>query len=226
MEPYFESAGIAIYHGDCLDIVPELCEFDLVLTDPPYGVSYETSRRLRTDKLRKPIANDESLVVFAKSWPLILDRLNGNRHWYVFASPRKIHEVVPILEHVKNIIAWDKGDRGTVGDLKCGFGEAWEAILYGMNGRRELNGKRPRTVVRHDWSGTMDPLHPTVKPVQLLEKLICWSTKEGEIVLDPFMGSGTTLRAAKNTGRKAIGIEVEEKYCEVAVERLRQGVLF
>jgi len=137
-----------------------------------------------------------------------------------------IHEVLPITGNAKHTLAWDKGDRGTVGDLECGFGEAWEAILYGMKGRRPLNGKRPRTVIRFDWSSTMDPLHPTVKPVPLLRKLVEWSTGEAEVVLDFSMGSGTTLRACKDLGRRGIGIELEEKYCEIAANRLAQGVLF
>lgn len=217
-----------IYHGDCRAVLSELPDnsVDLVLTDPPYGVSYVTARRSRSDKLRKPIANDESLQAFADAWPECLRSLRDDRHWYVFASPRMIHEVLPITGNAKHTIAWDKGDRGTVGDLECGFGEAWEAILYGMKGRRPLNGKRPRTVMRHDWSSTMDPLHPTVKPVPLLRELIRMSTNMGEVVLDPFMGSGTTLRAAKDCGRRAIGIECDERYCEIAAKRLAQGVLF
>lgn len=226
MTPYYSDGDFTIYHGNCIEILPSLGKCDLILTDPPYGVNYVTSWRARSDELRKPIANDESLDCFGTAWPLMLGRLSNDRHWYVFASPRKIHEALLIVGSAKHAIAWDKGDRGTVGDLVCGFGEAWEAILYGMKGRRPINGKRPRTVIRFDWSGSLDPLHPTVKPIGLLEKLICWSTNEGETILDPFMGSGTTLRAAKNTGRKAIGIEVDEKYCEVAANRLRQGVLF
>jgi site-specific DNA-methyltransferase (adenine-specific) len=95
-----------------------------------------------------------------------------------------------------------------------------------MKGRRKLNGKRPRTVIRHDWSATMDPQHPTVKPVGLLRQLVGMSTDAGETVLDPFMGSGTTLLACKVEGRRAVGIEVEERYCEIAANRLSQGILF
>ena len=224
--PYYDEDGITIYHGDCRVLLPHLGSVDLVLMDPPYGVRYETARRSRTDKLRTPVVGDESTDVFAEAWPGCFNLLRGNRHWYVFASPRMICEVMQIVGNAKHIIAWDKGDRGTVGDLACGFGEAWEAIFYGMKGRRHLNGRRPRTVIRFDWSGTMDPLHPTVKPVPLLQKMVSWSTDAGETVLDPFAGSGTTLAAAKLTGRKAIGIEIDEMYCEVAANRLRQGVLF
>ncbi len=228
MKPYYEHGGITIYHGDCLDVLPLLVEnsVDLVLSDPPYGVSYVTSWRSRSDKLRKPVANDTNLDTVAAAWPLAIQKLRDDRHWYCFASPRMIHEVMPIVGNAKHTICWDKGDRGTVGDLEAGFGEAWEAILYGMKGRRPLNGKRPRTVVRHDWSATMDPLHPTVKPVALLRKLIAWSTDDGETVLDPFAGSCTTARAAKDIGRKCICIELDEKYCERGAERLRQEVLF
>jgi site-specific DNA-methyltransferase (adenine-specific) len=228
VKPYYDEGGITLYCGDCREVLPTLAakSVDLIATDPPYGVGYVTAWRSHTDKLRKPVANDKSLDIVAEAWPMALRLLAPDRHWYAFASPRRIAEADSIFTDSKHILAWDKGDRGTVGDLECGFGEAWEAIFYGMKGRRPLNGKRPRTVIRLDWSGTMDPLHPTVKPVDLLRRIISWSTTEGEAVIDPFAGSGTTLRAAKDIGRRAIGIEIEERYCEVAVRRLSQGVLF
>jgi site-specific DNA-methyltransferase (adenine-specific) len=217
--------GITLIHGDCREVLPLLPKVDLVLTDPPYGVGYVTARRSRSDKLRTPVANDETLEVVAEAWPMAIERLNNNRHWYAFASPRRLAIADFVFPDFKHVIAWDKGDRGTVGDLECGFGEAWEAILYGMKGRRSLNGKRPRTVIRYDWSATMDPVHPTVKPVPLLRILIAFSTDKGEVVLDPFCGSGTTLRAAKDLDRRCIGVELEERYCERAANRLRQEVL-
>ena len=223
--PYYEADGVTIYHGDCREVLPGLGLCELLLTDPPYGVNYVTNRRLRGDALRVPVAGDEGLTVFAKAWPLLLDRLHADRHWYVFASPRQIPPMAHILGGFKHILAWDKGNRGTVGDLEAGFGEAWEAVFYGMKGRRPLFGKRPRTVVRYDWSATLDPVHPTVKPVGLLHKMVAWSTQIGETVLDPFMGSGTTLCAALDLNRRAVGIETEERYCEIAAERLSQGVL-
>ena len=229
VKPYYDHGGITIYHGDCRDVLPILDRVDLVLTDPPYGIAYVTNRRARGDTLRTPVANDESLSVLASVVPALNTILRDNRHWYVFASPARLAEARDILSGLgngpKQVIAWDKGDRGTVGDLECGFGEAWESIIYGMKGRRPLNGKRPRTVIRHDWSSVMDPVHPTVKPVPLLAQIVRWSTHKGELVLDPFMGSGTTLRAAKDLGRRAIGIEIEERYCEIAAERLAQETL-
>ena len=225
MTPYYEHNGITIYHGDCREILPTLAPVDLVLTDPPYGIRYVTARRSRSDKLRTAIAGDESLDDFAEAWPLMFDLLSDDRHWYVFASPLKIPEVSAIVGRSKHILAWDKGDRGTVGDLECGFGEAWEAVFYGMKGRRPINGPRPRTVLRFPWSATLDPVHPTVKPVSLLKRLVLMSSQVAEVVLDPFMGSGPTLRAAKDLGRRAIGIEMVEAYCEIAAKRLSQEVL-
>ena len=120
---------------------------------------------------------------------------------------------------------WDKGEQGTVGDLEAGYGVNYEFILYATKGRRALNG-RPRSILRQMWSGTMDPAHPTVKPVVLLEKLILASTDAGELVLDPFAGSCTTLRAAANLGRQSIGIEIEERWSTAGIERMRQLNLF
>jgi len=229
MKPYYDTDGIVIYHGDCRELLPSIGYCDLILSDPPYGIHYKTSWRSCNDELARPIANDKNLDVVAESVPLINASLNNNRHWYLFASPLKISEAVIISSGlgcgVKQILAWDKGDRGTVGDLTCGFGEAWEAILYGTKGRRPINGKRPRTVLRYDWSGTMDPVHPMVKPIPLLKKLILMSSNKSEMIFDPYMGSGTTLRAAKDLGRRAIGIELEERYCEIAANRLSQTVI-
>lgn len=229
--PYFDDGGgRLIYHGDCREFLallePE--SVDLVLTDPPYGIRYVTARRSRSDKLVAPIANDESLDVVEQVWPIVLAMLANDRHWYAFATlkPEVMHDAIRVFSGAKQTLAWDKGDRGTVGDLEAGFGECCEAIFYGMKGRRALNGKRPRSVIRFDWSGTLDPVHPTVKPVAVLRKLVSWSTNHGEIVLDPFAGSFTTLRAAKDLGRCAIGFELEERYCEIGANRLRQEVLF
>lgn len=232
MKPYYERENIVLYHADCREVLattaPET--IDLIATDPPYGVSYVTSRRSRSDKLRSPIANDSDLSVVAEAWPMAFATLRHNRHWYAFASPRMIPEAEKVFGKGKHLLAWDKGDRGTVGDLECGFGEAWEAIFYGMKGRRPINGPRPRTVIRYDWSSTMDPVHPTVKPVPLLERLICMSSEWGETILDPFAGSGTTLAAAWLNGRKAIGCETEERYAAEAAKRMDrlmdQGRLF
>ncbi len=230
MKPYYEQDGITIFLGDCRDILPTLepGSIDLVLTDPPYGVRYVTAWRSRTDPLVAPIAGDESLNLLADSMPQLDRILRQDRHAYFFASAQMIGlttEIVSNFFRVKNVLVWDKGDAGSVGDLEAGYGVTWEGIIYANKGRRNLIGPRPRTVYRYDWSGTRDPVHPTVKPVGVLTWLMAKSSNAREIVLDPFMGSGTTLRAAKDLGRRAIGIEIEERYCEIAVRRLQQSVL-
>lgn len=228
MKPYYEHGGITIYHGDAREVLPTLGPVDLVLTDPPYGVGYVTSRRSRSDPLVAPIAGDGDLCMVADVMPLLDQVLQNDRHAYLFAAPLRIGECLSLIGdywQVKNVLVWDKGEAGTVGDLEAGYGWNWEPVIYASKGRRALNGPRPRTIYRYDWSGTRDPVHPTVKPVGLLRWLMTKSTQLDETVLDPFMGSGTTLRAAKDLGRRAIGIEIEEKYCEIAAKRLSQEVL-
>ena len=230
MTPYYSDALATIYHGDCVEVLRSMphSSVDLVLTDAPYGISYMSNARARHDVLRVPVEGDHSLDALTDVVPQLHRVLAQDRHFYVFASPRMLpgaQEAVSTLgSGLKQVLAWDKGDGGTIGDLKSGFAEAWEAILYGMKGRRQLFGKRPRTVIRSDWNSTRDPVHPTVKPVDLLMLLIGWSSMEGEVVLDPFMGSGPTLAAATNLGRRSIGVEIEERYCEIAAERLSQCV--
>lgn len=230
MQPYYDRDGITIYCGDCRDILPELipASVDLVLTDPPYGVRYVTARRSRNDPLVAPIEGDESLESLASTVNYLAHLMANDRHAYFFASASMVGETQEIVSrylNVKNVLVWDKGDAGTVGDLEAGYGVNWEAIIYAAKGRRPFNGPRPRALFRHDWTGTRDPVHPTVKPVSVLQRFIDRSSNPGELVLDPFMGSGTTLRAAKDLGRRAIGIEIEERYCEIAVQRLSQQVL-
>lgn len=230
MTPYYDRDGITIYCGDCREILPTLepGSVDLVLTDPPYGVSYVTAWRSRSDPLVTPISGDESLTMLADAMPLIDRLLADNRHAYVFTSASMIGptcDVVADFLKVKNVLVWDKGDAGTVGDLDAGYGVTWEGIVYASKGRRSLNGPRPRTVYRYDWSGTRDPVHPAVKPVGLMQWLMAKSTNPDELVIDPFMGSGPALAAARNLGRRVIGIELSEEYCEIAVKRLQQSVL-
>jgi len=155
--------------------------------------------------------------------PLCDRVLREDRQAYWFAAPARIGEAVDAIAgvwKVKNLIVWDKGNAGSRGDCQAGYGLNWEAIVYASKGRRALNGPRPRAIYRYDWQGSRDPVHPTVKPVALMSWLITKATQPGEIVLDPFMGSGPVLAAAKSLGRRAIGIEIEERYCAIAARRV------
>jgi site-specific DNA-methyltransferase (adenine-specific) len=229
VKPYYEHAGITIYHGDCRDVLPLLEAVDLVLTDPPYGVSYVSSHRTKRTDVAHPIPNDHSLECLQQALALTGPLLKDDRHAYWFASlDETLGEacgLVPCGWQVRRVLVWDKENWG-MGDLECDYGQQCEAVIHAAKGRRALTAPRPSSLIRLFGRGsgsTWD--HPTQKPVALMRFLIDKSTLPGELVLDPFMGSGTTLRAAKDLGRRAIGIEIEERYCEIAANRLRQEVL-
>lgn len=225
--PYYQDASVTIYHGDCREVMNTLPEktFDLLLTDPPYGVNYESS------KFGKIVGDDGTLDVIA-----ILraaQRLTrDNRHLYVFGnfdlSPLPVSKPVELI--------WDKSVHGG-GDVNLPWAPQHERISFAVNMQREaiaargsdnlLTARIRRGSVlrcqRPNSSGIQS--HATEKPVELLRQLIESSSIFGETVFDPFMGSGSTLVAARLEGRKAVGIEVEERYCEIAAKRLSQGEL-
>lgn len=226
MKPYYEHGGIVIYHGDCREVLPTLTEkVDLVLTDPPYGIGYSTGRRhygirsntrLVADLLVSPLLNDTADAVS----PL----LNDTAAMYWFAAPKQLDIVLPIMRRwdVTNVLVWDKGNCAA-GDLTTTYGQQWEAIVYARKMRVPMVGGRDRDVIRIGRGNTAQYLHPTQKPTELMRYLI--GRHNPELVLDPFMGSGTTLVAAKQLNRRAIGIEIEERYAEIAARRLSQEVL-
>ena len=227
MKPYYDDGeGIQIYHGDCREILPLLGPVDLVLTDPPYGVGYSTgyrqrvarsSTRLAYDLATSPLLNDTAALI----GPL----LNDTAAIYWFCAPERLDAVLPIvrtLGDVPNVLCWDKGNC-TAGDLATTYGQQWEAIIYARRSHVPLVGGRDRDVLRVSRGSTIDYQHPTQKPIPLLRYLM--GRHEWQMCLDPFMGSGTTLRAAKDLGRKCVGIEIEERFCEIAARRLQQSVL-
>lgn len=220
----YESDGISLHRADSRRFLERRvapASVDLVLTDPPYGISYKGSGRGGTGGT---IAGDKDLNSLRDVMPLLDRVLRRDRHAYIFAAPQRLGEALDIVTdywNVKNVVVWDKGNQGTRGDLTAGYAWNWEAIIYASKGRRPLSRPRPRCVFRYDWSAKRDPVHPTVKPVTLLSWLIANSTAAGELVLDPFAGSGTTLRAAQQLGRRAIGVELDERHCASAVRRLQ-----
>lgn len=202
MKPYYEHAGITIYHGDCREILPGLPKVDLVLTDPPYGASWDTnySRFSRGTTDKNQIANDTTR-------PDELLLMQGQNQIIFGANYLAISKPGSYL-------IWDKRTEDGFSFLSDAE-VAWSSIGQGCYIFTE-NAQRHRS--------TCGGLHPTQKPVTLME----WCIKKApnpQTILDPFMGSGTTLVAAKNLGRQAIGIELEEKYCEIAALRLSQEVM-
>lgn len=210
MKPYYEDDLVTLYHGDCLKELAWL-EADVLVTDPPYGMAYVSnfSKYGKTEA----IAGDASLE--ARDAVLVAW---GGRPALVFGTWR-----MPRPNSVKHVLVWDKGDSPGMGDLAIPWGPSWEEIYVLGSG---FTGKREGAVIRVPGLAAGDrrrPDHPTPKPTRLMEQLI---TKcPPGVVADPFAGSGSTLVAAKALGRKAIGVELEEKYCEVAAKRLAQDVL-
>jgi DNA modification methylase len=211
LRPYYQDDSVTMYHGDCREMLPSLTA-DLVLTDPPYGIALAEHGRRGYDWTIQGDA-DQSVggsVVEAcrQRWPCV-----------AFASPRH-----PWPGEWRQFLVWDKGPYiGGGGDIKTCWKFTWELIQVAGTG--QLNGKRDSAVLRYWTRQDEFAYHPAQKPTDLLGYLIEKTTQLGATVLDPFMGSGSTLRAAKDLGREAIGIEIEERYCEIAAKRCAQEVL-
>lgn len=208
MKPYFQDASCTIWHGDCREILPTLQRADLVLTDPPFGMQFQSGFRIRQ---HARIHGDEAL-------PLDLIKAaigHATRAAYVFCRWDNLQE----MPAPSSVLAWVKNN-WSMGDLRHEHGRQWEAICFYPQAAHEFVRRIP-DVIACDRTG--NNLHPTEKPEALLRTIL--AANVGELVLDPFMGSGTTLRAAKDLGRKAIGVEIEERYCEIAARRLGQEVL-
>lgn len=229
LTPYYKStdSSIVLYHGDAREILPQLKaeSANLCLTDPPYGQDYISPRRAKNDPLRQPIAGDKDQSLLRQVAPLIDRVMADGSHLYFFAAADAslAGETAQIIrDHwkLKNTLIWAKGRSGTIGDVVAGYGVNFEHIIYANKGRRRLIGSRPRCILDFPWTGSRDPVHPNVKPVSLLETIIKSSSLEDDLILDCFAGSGTVLRAAKNLGRRAIGIELDKDFCDRAIDRL------
>ena len=219
MTPYYDDGeGIVIYHGDCREVLPtEAPAADVIVTDPPYGMDFVAGKRCGDGGWTSrwtgvPIAGDGTTAARdeALEWW-------GDRPALVFGSWK-----CPMPVGVREVLVWDKVVSTGMGALDIPWRPSWEAIYVIGHG---FTGTRSHGVLRHSLP-TLAPergYHPTVKPVDLMRALI--RKCPTGTVLDPFMGSGSTLRAAKDEGRRAVGIELSERYCEIAAKRLAQGVL-
>jgi site-specific DNA-methyltransferase (adenine-specific) len=210
--PYYADDSVTLYHGDCREIAAWL-DADVLVTDPPYGMAYESNRNRdkRNAKVGRSVAQDESTEIRDAALTLW-----GARPALVFG---KWTQPRPAATRARLI--WDKRVQGT-GDLSIPWGPADEEIYVlgaGFVGQRGGNIIAAQMLMSNDANR---PDHPTPKPVPLMVQLIA---KTVGVVADPFAGSGSTLVAAKQLGRQAIGVELEERYCEVIARRLAQGVL-
>lgn len=212
--PYYQDELVTLYHGDCLEIT-EWLEADVLVTDPPYGMAYVSNmnRNKRNAKLGRPVAADESVDARDRA-------LNawGTRPALVFGRWN-----CPRPASTRARLIWAKGPSAGMGDVSMPWGPAEEEIYVlgaGFAGKREPNVLSVQMLMSADRNR---PDHPTPKPVPLMERLI--EKCPPGVIADPFAGSGSTLIAARNLGRRAIGVELEERYCEIIASRLDQMCL-
>lgn len=215
-----------LYQGDCLKIMDELIndgvKVDAVISDPPYGMNFKSN--YRKEKYEK-ISNDNDLSFLDEYFKKCDELLNENTHIYCFCSWHHIDKFKIAFEKyftLKNIIVWEKNNT-SMGDLVGSYAPKHEFILFGHKGRRLRNGKRLPDVLQAKRTG--NKLHPTQKPVDLLEIFIKQSTNENDLILDAFMGSGSTGVACLNLNRDFIGIELDENYFNIAKERIENTLI-
>jgi site-specific DNA-methyltransferase (adenine-specific) len=238
VKPYYEDGAVTLYHGDALSVLQqherETCHG--VVTDPPFssGARTDAGKSVRGAMLRGAKWDEEwfSHDNMATHGFLFLMRLLCSELHRISAVGSSAHlfidwRMYPNLYGavescgwvVKNVVVWDKGHFG----MGANYRNQHEFVLYAEKGDGEFSKHNIGNVIR--CSRPDGDNHPTEKPIGLLETMIGASTTAGQIVIDPFAGSGSTLVAAKGIGRKAIGIEIEERYCEIAAQRLSQGAL-
>ena len=212
-----------LYQGDCLEVMDKLIEegvkVDAIITDPPYGIDFKSN--YRKEKYEK-ITNDDNLSFLDEYFQKCNKILNENTHIYCFCSWHHVDTFKIAFEKyfkLKNIIVWEKNNT-SMGDLKGSYAPKHEFILFGHKGRRLRNGKRLPDVIQAKRTG--NKYHPTQKPVDLLEIFIEQSTNENDLILDPFMGSGSTGVACLNTNRNFIGIEIDGNHFNIAKERIEK----
>ena len=217
MKPYYEEKGITIYHGDCRDILPSLPKVDLVLTDPPYGIMGGRGNNATHGKGNyEPNFTDDLEYVKNVSSKIIENLIPKTRSMIVTPGYKGMW-FYPIPSDYGCFYHPASASWGTWGH------QTWSPIFYYGKDPRAGKGQSPTSMQLKEAAEKNG--HPCPKPIRAWQWLLNKGSLEGETVLDPMMGSGTTLRAAKDLSRKAIGIEIEEKYCEIAVKRLRQEVL-
>jgi DNA modification methylase len=206
--PYYQDSAVTIYCGDCRQILPFLGWFDLLLTDPPYGIG--ENKRKNLSRLNLAAVTDYGDFEWdaqpIEQWVIEMMRCHANKQ-IIFGG--NYYDMPPC----KGPLIWDKENSGDFADGEM----AWNNLGCALR------------IKRHRWNGMIrkgqeDRFHPTQKPLEV----IMWCIVQSEpvtTILDPFAGSGTTGRAAKDLGKKATLIEREERYCEISANRMSQEVL-
>ena len=215
--PYYADESCTIYCGDCREILPTLGRFDLMLTDPPYELTASGGGIGAQRDYLSDIEDftdggfDETILEHASNWicfcaktqlPSLLVRAALMPRWM--------------------LVTWNKPNPTPL--CNGNYLPDTEYIVHGCQAKRIFGEFRDKSrFIVHP--AQQHNLHPNEKPLPVVGKMIRVGSLKGEVIIDPFMGSGTTLLSAKLNGRRAVGIEISERYCEIAAQRLRQKVL-
>lgn len=215
--------NIELWQGDCLELMKNIPDgsVDLVLTDPPYGMDFKSNHR--KEKYNK-IQNDKNLEWLERYISECYRALKNDSAIYCFCSWHNVDVFKQAIEKkfkIKNILIWEKNNN-SMGDLKGSYAPKYEMIIFAHKGRKLLNGFRYADIIKANRTGNKN--HPTEKPVDLLETFIKNSSDENAVVFDGFMGSGSTGVACVNTGRKFIGIELDQGYFDIAKKRIEKSI--
>ena len=218
--PFYQDDSCTIYNADCREILPLLPRFDLLLTDPPYGMTVDTDNSRFSGGSKGNMAKRGNGVGTGAGVPVIGDdKPLGGIDPELLISTSDVQIIwgwnhYPDLFPKGSCLVWVKRYEEAFGSFLSDAEVAWKSTGCGVWCHRDLSNNAIAN----------ERVHPTQKPVGLMTWCIN-KAKQAQTILDPFMGSGTTLVAAKLEGRKAVGIEISEKYCELAANRLRQRVL-
>lgn len=209
IKPYYETKLGKLYLGNCLDILPELGQADIILTDPPYGMGYH-SGRYKYDNPYKKIVGDDKFP--SELIPIFKEK--ARKAVFCFCRWDNLHEV----EKPTSFIVWVKNN-WSAGDLKNECGRMWEGILFYPLEKHDFKKRMP-DVIDFKRVPPTKIYHPTQKPVLLIDWLLRHTTEKMDIVLDPFAGSSTTAIACEGIGRQWIMIEISEEYAELSAKRI------
>lgn len=229
-EPFHE-----IWHGDSR----ELCAFlpeggvDCVITDPPFGVNNKSNMATTAEgrAYARKIANDETpeqaISVFTEVMDVLLPKTKPDSDLYIFTAWNVLRDWLNVAEGLerhgffyKNLLVWEK-DGASMGDTNA-WGTSYEFIIFLKKGKRERSDQRRPSVIHASPIASTRLIHPHEKPSSLLEKLIKHSTSPGDLVVDPFGGSGSLVRAARGCGRNGLAIEYDKINHEKALRALNE----
>ena len=215
---YYQDSAVTLYHGDAYELLPTLEKPNLLLTDPPYEISCSGGGiGGRRDYLKQIKGND-----IDAGFDMTL--LDAFENWCVFCGKQQLQKLLAAAGDRRwALVTWNKPNPTPL--TNANYLPDTEYIVHAFQTGRLFGEYRDKSRFIVHPVEQNDLGHPTVKPLAVVSKMLRLGSQEGETICDPFAGSGTTLVAAKLLNRRAIGIEINERYCEIAARRLSQGVL-